>query len=247
MEVVTRIDLDRECSTPAILVAAGRLYLTYPWLFLILAAAVVAPWDLTVLAVTGHGPLGHTRSIFTYWLAVSLLRSTFVGPPISALHIHAVAIAGRGERPRLGEVARRGVRVLPVAAAAGAASSIAIVIGLLMAVLPGLVLLVAFAVGAQAAAVEDRNWFRALGSSRELTAVAPGHAFALVIAAGVLNYVFLQFARALPLGASSGAPAVLLGIAAETLVASFIAIALALLYYDLKARAAAAASESAPA
>ena len=170
-----------------------------------------------------------------------------MGPLISALHVHAVAIVGRGERPRLGEVARRGVRVLPVAAAAGAASSVAIVIGLLMAVLPGLVLLVAFSVGAQAAAVEGRNWFRALGSSRELTATAPTHVFALLIAAAVLNYVVLQSARALSIGTSSGAPAVLLGIAVETLVASFTAIALALLYFDLKARTAAEARESAPA
>ena len=84
-----RIDLEEERSTPAVLLAAGRLYLAHTWLFLILAAAVVAPWDLAVLALTGHGPLGHTRSLFTYWLAVSLLRSTFVGPLISALHIHA--------------------------------------------------------------------------------------------------------------------------------------------------------------
>jgi len=116
-----------------------------------------------------------------------------------------------------------------------------------MLVLPGLVLLVAFAVAAQAAAVEGKSWFRALGSSRELTATAPSHVFALVIATGVLNYAFLESARKLSAGASSGASAVLAGIAVETLIASFTALALALLYFDLKGRVPAAASESAQA
>lgn len=244
---VRAIDLGRERSIAGILVSAGRLYRAHPWLFLTLATAVVAPWDLGVLALTGHGPLGHTRALFTYWLAVSLLSSTFVGPLISALHIHAVAMIGRGERPRLGAVARRGFRVLPVVAAAGAASSVAILVGLLMAILPGLVLMVAFAVGPQAAAVEGKSWFRALGSSRELSAVAPGHAFSLVIAAGLLNYVCVGFARALSPTASSAAPAVVLGIAVQTLVASFTALAFALLYFDLRSRSAAAARQSAPA
>jgi hypothetical protein len=59
-----RIDLGRRRSTPEILRSALELDREYPWLFFSLAAAVMAPYLLAVLAVTGHGPLTRYHESF---------------------------------------------------------------------------------------------------------------------------------------------------------------------------------------
>lgn len=46
-------------SVGEIVRAAGALYRRYPLLFAILAAAVIVPYELIVLAATGYGPLRH--------------------------------------------------------------------------------------------------------------------------------------------------------------------------------------------
>jgi hypothetical protein len=60
---VASIDLTRNRSAAEIVRSTLRLYGDYPWLFLILAFVVMAPWDLVKLAVTGIGPLGDARHV----------------------------------------------------------------------------------------------------------------------------------------------------------------------------------------
>jgi hypothetical protein len=102
------IDLHRRRSVGEIVLAALHLYRRYPVLFLILAAAVMAPYDLAVLAATGRGPFAHAHESFAVSTLLTVLNFSLIGPLISALHIHAVTAIGEGQRPRLEAVGLAG-------------------------------------------------------------------------------------------------------------------------------------------
>jgi hypothetical protein len=228
------IDLNQQRSVGAILAATARLYQRYPLLFATLALAVMAPYELGVLAVTGRGPLrGGHQSPEIYWL-VFLLRTSLITPLISALHMQAVVAIGEGRRPRLGAVALRGVQALPVVAAAEIVADVGIYLGFLALIVPGVVLALRWAVVAQAAALENEGWLEALRSSRRLTSGHYGHIFGLLLLTGALATAVLIGVRAIPLGSTSGAASVTVGIALDTVIASFAALTLALLYFDLR-------------
>jgi hypothetical protein len=230
------IDLGAPRTVRQILAATGGLYRWYPVLFATLAVAVIAPYDLATLAITGHGPLRHGgESLGTYWL-LWLLTMFLITPLISALHVHAVVAMGEGRRPRLATVGTRGLQVLPVVVAADVMSSIGIALGYVALVVPGILLGLRWAVVAQAAALEDGSWLDALRSSRRLTATHYGHVFSLMLVTGIIAVALRLGVRSLPLGNSSDAGSVVVGIALDTVTASFIALTSALLYFDLRAR-----------
>jgi hypothetical protein len=107
MPRVYRIDLDQPRSVGEILATTVRLYRRYPLLFAILALAVMAPYKLAVLGLTGYGPLRHGHeNAGVSWLLL-LLDTSLIAPLISALHMHAVVTIGEGRRPRLDPMERR--------------------------------------------------------------------------------------------------------------------------------------------
>jgi hypothetical protein len=232
-----RVELNEPRSVGAILTTAGALLRAYPLLFTILALAVMAPFELAVLAITGYGPLRSGHEDTTVTILVLVARSALIGPLISALHVHAVVVVGDGERPRLGAVAARGLQVLAVVAAADIMSALGIALGFLALIVPGVLLALRWAVVAQAAALEDGGWLDALRTSGRLTRGRYGHVFGLLLVTGAINLALRLVGEAIHVGSSSGAPSVALGIAIDTAVASFSALTLALLYFDLKARA----------
>ncbi len=234
-------EIERERTVAGIIGEALDMYQAHPLLFLTLALGVIAPYKLAVLAATGQGPLvgaSHQNVGVRYLLL--LLDTALIAPLVSALHIHAVLLIGRNERPRLGQVALRGLRVLPVVAAAAIASSLGIALGFLALIIPGVLLLLRWAVVAQAAAVEHEGWLPALGRSRVLTRGHYRHVLGLLLITGLVNLGVTAGARAVPLGSTSGAASVALGTASATITASLSALTLALLYFDLRARQVAA-------
>jgi hypothetical protein len=236
MSEAPRTDLDVPRSVGAILAATARMYRTYPLLFAILAVAVMAPYELAMLAITGYGPLRHSHESAGRVLLDWLFRASLIVPLISALHMHAVVAVGEGRPPRLLAVALRGLRVLPVVAAAAIMAEIGIVLGFLALVVPGILLSLRWAVVAQAAALEDDGWLEALRRSRRLTRTHYRHVFWLLVVTWALAEAIRVGAWQAPLGSTSSAASVSVGIAVDTLIASFTALTLALLYFDLRAR-----------
>jgi uncharacterized membrane protein YGL010W len=113
------IDLSRRRSILEILRSALDLYWRYPLLFVSLAVGLIATYELAVLLIAGYGPLAqHTHRSLQARIVLELLSFSLIGPLISALHVHAVILIGEGRRPQLIDVALRGLRVLPVVAAA---------------------------------------------------------------------------------------------------------------------------------
>ena len=232
------VDLGRERSVGEILSVALGVYRRYPVLFATLAVGVIAPYELARLAVTGDGPFGSAGSGNTGALLLfQLVYYVLVGPLISALHVHAVVDIGQGQRPAPGSVALRGLSVLAVVMAAEISAGIMIALGFLALIVPGILLSLRWAVVAQTAAIDNEGWLPALRRSRALTAGHYMHIFRLLFAIGILTFVVgLIAGAAVAGGRGTGVVPVVVGIAVYTIVASFSALTLAILYFDLRAR-----------
>src|SRR5271165_2788533 len=208
MESKTAIDLGRPRSVADILASALDLYQDFWWLFPILALGVVLPYDLIRLAVTGHGFLASGKDSVGAALVFGVLDFALVSPLVSALHIQAVVAIGDRQTPRLGAVALRGLRVLPVVAAAQIVATLGIFAGFLALIVPGVLLSLRWAVVAQTAAMQPDGWLPALRRSRDLTQGHYWHIVGLLLIVGVLNAGITFGARAIPGTGSSGAGAV---------------------------------------
>lgn len=223
-------------SAPRLLVATFALYGRYPLLFLALAAGVIVPYELISLAVTGTGAFSGGDVSLASQLPLSLIDWFVITPLVSALHIHAIADAKHGHEPRIGTVALRGLKVVPVVAAATIISGLGIALGFLALIVPGIVLMLRWAVVAQAAAIEHEGWLPALRRSHQLTAGHYLHIFAFLVITGMIAGLPLILGSAAFASDGVSVAAFLGGLAIVVITASFAALASALLYYDLLAR-----------
>jgi hypothetical protein len=231
------IDLDQTRSIGEILRSTLQLYSDYPWLFWTLALAVMAPWDLAKLAITGVGPLGHAHHEgFLERESLELLGATLIVALISALHIHAIVAIGEGRRPRLRSIAWHGVRVLPIVGAAAVIADAGTELGFFALLIPGIVLWIRLIVVAQAAAIEQAGVRPALRRSWELTRGREWHVLWLILVVGIPVGTVSVGALLLITGSGTSAGAVALGIVVNTVLASFSALTTALLYFDMRAR-----------
>jgi hypothetical protein len=229
-----RIDVHRPRSIAEIVGASFSLYARYPLLFLILALAVAAPYELIVLAAVGTAPIGGKNLNASTALILVVIDVALIAPLISALYAHAVVIIGAGERPNALSVARRVLPVLPVVAAAEIAAGFGIGLGLLAFLIPGIYLLVRWAVVAQVAALEHPDWMGALRRGADLTRGNFWHVFGVLILTTAVNLGLSEVAASVAGGTK--AADVVIGIAVATIVRSFTALTTAVLYFDLVAR-----------
>jgi hypothetical protein len=240
-------DVGTPGSAWSLLLATLRLYARYPLLFIVLAAVVVVPYDLAVLAITGAGPLELGRLGFFVSQLLGLASVALVNPLIAALHVHAVREAREGRRPRLLPVARQGLRVLPIVTAVAVISWLGIVVGFVALIVPGVVLLFRWSVAAQVAAIDRGDWKGALQSSRLLTIDRWGQIFLLFLYLGIVIVVpLLALNHVFPRDSTTGA-SVACGLAYSVLSRSLFALGAALLFFDLRDRRPAATSVNAPA
>ena len=229
--------IERERSVSGIIGEALDFYQRYPLIFLTLALGVIGPYELIVLAVTGTGPLSSTahEPVARFYLLL-VIEAIVVTPLVSVLHIHAVLKIGEGERPRIGQVALRGLQVLPVAVAAVIVSGAGIILGFIALIVPGILLSLHWAVVAQVAAIEHEGWIPSLRRSGQLAHDQFLHIFWLLLLIALVTAGVTAGARAIPLGSATGAASVSVGIAVRTITASFAALTTAILYFDLRAR-----------
>jgi hypothetical protein len=233
-------------SARQIVRAAFELYRRYPLLFLVLAAGVIVPYEAIVLAATGAGPFAHGSLSFGVSSLLRLIELALIGPLVSALHVHAVSDVSEGREPRLAPVARQGLRVLPVVAAAEIIAWLGIALGFLAFVVPGIILSLRWYVVAQAAAIEHEGWLPALRRSRQLTA---GHYRHLIVFA--IYVILITSVPTLLVGFAFGhktttVASFSVGVALQVVTWSLSALAAALMYFDLRVRLASTAAKGDP-
>jgi hypothetical protein len=238
-------------SSPRLIADAFGLYRRYPLLFLALAAGVIMPFTLIEAAATGGAALTGRSTDGAVELVIPFIYLFVAVPLVSALHIHAVVDIRNGVQPRITEVARRGAAALPVVCAATIMSWLGIFIGLLLFLIPGIYLWVRWFVAAQTAAIEREGWTTALQRSWSLSEGHWVHVFVLLICVGIIELgpgLLLHFVLGI-----GGVALFLVGAVLEIFLISLTALAMALLYFDLRARrellaasAAAAPAEPSP-
>jgi hypothetical protein len=229
------IDFTRPKAVSEVIGDALRCYARYPVLFAEITVAVVMPYALVVYLVAHDGLLGQRSQTSSAALIVVLLNVLLVGPSISALHIHALTEIAERREPRLLDVFSRGLRVLPVVAAAQIVAGLGIGLGLVVFIAPGVFLYARWGVVAQAAAVDRVDWRNALRRSAELTAGSYWHVLGVLFTVGLFNALLDRGVGALVAPSATGVQ-VLVGIAVETITLSLGALTGAMLFFDLRAR-----------
>lgn len=227
-------------SAHQLVAGALGVYRRYPLLFLVLAAGVIVPYEVIVLAATGSGSFSQSTG-----LLLLLIELFLISPLVSAMHVHAVADLREGRDPRLVPVARRGLGVLPVVAAVSIISWLGIGLGLLLLIIPGIILMLRWFVVAQTAAIEHEGWLPALRRGAELTDGHYGHVFVFSIYVGLIAFVPMLLVEA-GFGDSKTAASFLVGTIVQIVAISFTALATALLFYDLRTRREASAAPELP-
>jgi hypothetical protein len=235
MDGESKFEIERPRSAWQLTGATFALYRRFPWLFLILAAVVVIPYDFLSLLGRPDGPV-HGPLRVVVGLVLFIADSSLVVPLISALHVRAIADVRRDRRPTVGSVARRGLKTLPVLCVAAAVSSLGIMAGLLALIVPGVILYLRWSVVAQAATLGAESWRDALEWSKKLTRGNYFHIVALFLLTALITSVpTLLLDHAFGIRTTTVASfSVLTAVAVAT--SSFTALAFGLLYFDLAAR-----------
>ncbi len=228
-----------ELTTPrtvgAIVQSALRLYAGYPLLLLVLAVAVVVPYELIVLAATNTAPLAEQGTRASTALTLTLIDFALIGPLVSAFYVRAVMMVAEGTRPSLREIVVEGLKVLPVVVAASIVAGLGIGLGLIAFLIPGVLLAIRWAVVAQVAAIERTDWLGALRRSGELARGHYLHVFGVFVISGIVTYGILRVGEAI-VGSDTGAGQVIVGIVLATIARSFTSLMTAVLYFELRAR-----------
>lgn len=228
------LEIERPRSAFELIGATFTLYRRFPWLFLVLAAVVVVPYQaLEAIPALGlvHGPVEGLLSF-----ALTIADLALVLPLVSALHVYAVDDVRQGRRPTLSSVGRRGIASLSVVSPAVFLTWLGILAGTLALVVPGVILYVHWAVVAQTASLGARSWREALDQSNRLTDRRNRHVFALLSLVFLITWV--PFGVLIPLfGLKTTALApFLIRSVLDIATYSFTALATTFLYFDLVAR-----------
>ena len=237
------LDLTRPRDLGALLATSLRLWLRHLPLFAALALVVVAPVLLLVDGLWGGtlDELAPDEVPVAPGLASMVLQATVVPALVTAMHVVAVQDLGRGLAPTFGRSTRRALAVLLPVAFVVAIYAVAIGLGFVALVIPGIWLSVHWYFGAQAAVVDGARGTGALRASGQLVEGRWWRTFGAMLALAVLGTVAAGLAGGLVglvvgLVGAEAAGVVVGNVLVQTLVISWTALAGTLLFFDLRAR-----------
>jgi hypothetical protein len=229
--ITTDLDLSSPRTIGQIVQTGLRLYARLPVLFLFPAGVVVVPYEVVVVLLEhGNGRISVRTA-----LILGIVGFALINPCIAAIQVQAILDLGIGKRPRIADMIRRGLVVLPVVAAADIIAGIGITIGVICFVIPGIFLAIRWICVAQAAAVERTDWPTALRRSGELARRNYWRILGLLIIVAILNQIPADVT-----GTGTHLARTIVGIALAIVAISFGTMLTNLLYFDLRAREATA-------
>jgi hypothetical protein len=202
-------------------------------------------------------PLALISIAFGPW---GLFLTYFAGlltPAIGALVAGDVAV---GRQPTIGGIWSRMARLVLPLLLTSVLVWLAVGVGFILVIIPGILFYVWFSLFAQAIAIEDRRYFRAMGRSRQLVRGSWWRVFGILLVISIVTGIAQQLVQSIVtallgvVGVGSGpdlfntgggaqgfshlttVPVVLGSTIATLLVAPIAALAPALLYFDLRLR-----------
>ncbi len=222
----------RPMSLGEMLDTGFRLVRNHLELLLGIAAALYLPLAIPPM-LFGSGAYAPSEATIALWLIVALLY-LLASPVVTVAITHALGELYLGRTPSIGDSLREGVRLLLPVFGTSILLYLALGLGFLLLVIPGIYLSLAFLLVWQVMVLEHLYGTRALHRSRELMRGNFGRGFAILLVAGLIISVLLT-------GVALVAGAVpVIGPLADAVVRS---LALAygsavtvLLYFDIRCR-----------
>ncbi|MEX1141201.1 MAG: hypothetical protein WD993_02640 [Thermoleophilaceae bacterium] len=246
MTVAERLDLARPREIRDLLGTAIRIYLGHLPTVLAVGAAVVVPVQLIVAGIGLEELTSSYRETSTTAETVlpTVVSFLVIAPLLAAITIHVLQRLAAGDAPRPGPALQAGLDVFPPVFLAVLLAAGAIAVGLAIFIVPGIFLAVRLYFVAQNAVVDRAHGIDALRHSWELTRGFWWRTLGVVLLANLLALLpgLLVVVPLQSIAESADRQWISLAgmILAETLTAPFVALVSVLLFYDLRARRAAA-------
>lgn len=235
------LDLDRVRDLPDLLRTTAQLYRQNLGTVVAVSAAVVVTVDLIMgiglNEITSGYRTNPGRGVNAIEVLVSLLVIT---PLMNVTAAYLVLDVSQGRRPRPLPVLQRGLDVFAPALLAIVIYAVAVGAGMLL-IFPGIYLLVLWYFAAQSVAIDGRRGFGALQRSGELVSGSWFRVLGILFVITLIGNVIPALVLGIPVDAAARAAdaqvVVLLGtMVIQLFTLSFVALAAALLYFDLRAR-----------
>jgi hypothetical protein len=233
-----RLDLDRQRTLGELVGQTFELFGRHLATFLSLTLLVVAPIVLVVDGGWGGGLAhGGDANPSSAAAGVSLGLGVVVIPPlVTALHVAVVQRLARGEEPTAGAALRAAAPRLPAAVGAVVLYSIAVALGLVLVIVPGVWLGVRWYFGAQAAVVDGLGPAGALRRSAEVVETRWWRTFGALVAFGLVIGVTSAVVGAIVRDIDNGAIYMASTVLLQTVFLSLTAIFGTLLFFDSRTR-----------
>jgi hypothetical protein len=223
-----RLDLDRHRTLGELVGQTFELFGRHLATFISLTLLVVAPAVLVV-----DGGWGGALADGGDSLALDLL---VIPPLVTALHVAVVQGLARGEEPTVGAALRAAAPRLAAAVGAVALYTVAVAVGLLLLVVPGVWLAVRWYFGAQAAVVDGLGPADALRRSAQVVQTRWWRTFGVLLAFGLITGVVAAGVGAILGEIDNGAIYTSGYVLLQAVVVSLSAIFGTLLFFDSRAR-----------
>ena len=242
MNRAERLDLAKPRGIGDLLGDALRVYFrNFPTVFAI-GFAVVLPVQLIVSGIgleeltSGYRETDSTAEL----LIPTVVSYLVVAPLMIAATIHLLKRLADGQRPHAGPSIQAGLDVFAPAFLAVLLAGVAIALGLVLLIVPGIYVAVRLYFVAQAVVIDKARSTEALRASWRLTDGFWLRTFGVILLANVVAFLpaslLILPLQALAESADRQAIALAGMILTETLTAPFVALVSTLLFYDIRAR-----------
>jgi hypothetical protein len=226
-------DLEVLSSTWHNFSTSARLYRSRPWLFITVAACTITLYDLVVFLATGYRPFGHSSGRVDFWSLSGGVGFLMIIPVVAALDAYVLSVSRQSTELRQTRTALGVLRTLPGVMVSLVTAYLGIGIAGIFFVIPGLILWLRWFVVAPVVAVERLSIIGALKRSARLTA---GHYWYVLVLLMTLWLAVLIVAFCIHVifeGSTVNIGIVAMEIVTQSLIASYIALPIAVLYFDL--------------
>ena len=237
------VDLSQPRDLGALLSTTFSLYARHFWLFAGLALGIVGVVYIIVLGL-GAGWLWKSYDDYNapggLWAFELLVPVLVLVPLISATHAQAVVELGEGRVPSVWETLRAGSRYFGPVLAVVVTYTLGVLAGLVLLVVPGIYVWVAWFVAAPAVVVESKRGGDAIARSHDLVRGSWWRVFGIAVTVSLIAVVAsapAAWAGSWMGDATDSMAVVLAGaVVSDVVLYSFGALASTLLFFDLRAR-----------
>lgn len=181
------VELDRNWDVGDLLGETFKLFWKHKLLFLAITAIIAVPYIVVVDLIWGEELAAGGRDInWASFIVPTILGATVVPALITALHVVSLLRIAEGERPSVGEAFGLASDRAGAAIGTTVLYTLAVAVGLVLLIVPGIWLAVRLYLGAQVAVVDKLGPVDALRRSFELTRDRWWQTFGRMLLAGIV-------------------------------------------------------------